>query len=133
MRGLTIGQLAKSAGINPETVRYYERIGLIAMPRRTEGGHRIYDPEAKRHLAFVRRARDLAFSISEIRALLRLAAAGHSSCVEVRDLAKAHLADLRTKIADLAQLEAILSATIAKCGDRRPDCPVLDMLDQGTA
>ncbi|HLI98571.1 MAG TPA: helix-turn-helix domain-containing protein [Bradyrhizobium sp.] len=133
MRGLTIGQLAKSTGVNPETVRYYERIGLIARPRRTEGGHRTYDREAMRHLAFVRRARELAFSIAEIRALLTLAAPGHHSCAEVRDVASAHLVNVRAKIADLAKLEVILSATIAKCGDRPPDCPILDMLDHGTA
>jgi MerR family transcriptional regulator, mercuric resistance operon regulatory protein len=133
MRGLTIGQLAKSAAVNLETVRYYERIGLIAAPARTEGGHRTYDEEAIRHLAFVRRARDLGFSIHDIRALLTLAAPGRNSCAEVRNVASAHLVNVRTKLADLAKLEAILSATIAKCGDHpSPDCPVLDILDTGT-
>jgi len=133
MRGLTIGQLAKSAAVNLETVRYYERIGLIAAPARTEGGHRTYDEEAIRHLAFVRRARDLGFSIHDIRALLTLAAPGRNSCAEVRNVASAHLVNVRTKLADLAKLEAILSATIAKYGDHpSPDCPVLDMLDTGT-
>ena len=129
MRGLTIGQLAKSAGVNLETVRYYERIGLIVRPARTEGGHRAYDQEAVKQLAFVRRARELGFSISDIRALLTLAAPGRNSCSEVKNVASAHLVSVRTKLADLAKLESILSATVAQCGEHgSPDCPVLDML-----
>jgi MerR family transcriptional regulator, mercuric resistance operon regulatory protein len=130
VRGLTIGQLAKSAGVNRETVRYYERIGLIDRPPRTEGGHRVYDQQAAKQLAFVRRARDLGFGISDIRALLTLAAPGRNSCAEVKRVASAHLVNVQIKLADLAKLEAILSTTVAQCGENAsPDCPVLDMLD----
>ena len=130
VRGITIGQLAKSARVNLETVRYYERIGLIANPPRTGGGHRSYGQEAVKQLAFVRRARDLGFSIPDIRALLTLAAPGRNSCSEVKSVAKAHLVSVQTKLAGLVRLEAILSATIAQCGEHPPpDCPVLDMLD----
>ena len=132
MRGFTIGQLAKSAGVNLETVRYYERIGLIARPPRTEGGHRAYGQEAVRQLAFVRRARDLGFSIPDIRALLTLAAPGGNSCAKVKNIAMAHLVSVQTKIADLVRLEAILSATITQCSEHSSvDCPVLDILDGG--
>jgi MerR family mercuric resistance operon transcriptional regulator len=129
-RGITIGQLAKAAGVNLETVRYYERIGLIAKPARTSGGQRSYSGEDARHLAFVRRARELGFSIDDIRALLKLAAPGQQSCAEVRSIASAHLTNVQTKLADLARLEKILAATVDQCsGDASPTCPVLEMLE----
>jgi MerR family transcriptional regulator, mercuric resistance operon regulatory protein len=129
-RGITIGQLAKAAGVNLETVRYYERIGLIAKPARTSGGQRSYSSEDTRHLAFVRRARELGFSIDDIRALLKLAAPGRRSCAEVQSIASAHLMNVQTKLADLARLEKILAATVEQCaGDASPACPVLEMLD----
>jgi MerR family transcriptional regulator, mercuric resistance operon regulatory protein len=129
-RGITIGQLAKAAGVNLETVRYYERIGLIAKPPRMSGGQRSYSSEDARHLAFVRRARELGFSIDDIRALLKLAVPGQQSCAEVQSIASAHLTNVQTKLADLARLEKILAATVAQCsGDASPVCPVLEMLD----
>ena len=130
MRGLTTGRLAKAAGVNLETVRYYERIGLIAKPARTSGGQRSYSSEDARHLAFVRRARELGFSIDDIRALLKLAAPGKQSCAEVQSIASAHLTSVQAKLADLARLEKILSTTVDQCnGDASPACPVLEMLD----
>lgn len=131
-RGLTIGKLAKLAGVNLETVRYYERIGLMLPPDRTDGGHRTYDHQAMKHLAFVRRARELGFSIADIRALLTLAAPGQNSCAEVKEVAGAHLASVKSKLADLARLETILSRTIAQCSENpSPTCPVLNMLERG--
>src|SRR5260370_42270633 len=99
MRGLTPGQLAKAAGVNLEPVRYYERIGLIAKPARTSGGQRSYTSEDARHLAFVRRARELGFSIDDIRALLKLAVPGQQSCSEVKGIASAHLTNGTSKLA----------------------------------
>ena len=132
MRGLTIGELAKAAGVNLETIRYYERIKLMPPPARTEGGHRSYSVEHGGRLAFIRRARELGFTIEEIRALLALAAPGRASCAEVRSIAEAHLADVRAKLSDLTRLERILCDTVAKCsGGASPVCPVLDMLDAG--
>ena len=129
-RGITIGQLAKSAGVNLETVRYYERIGLIAKPARTSGGQRSYSSEERQHLAFVRRARELGFSIGDIRALLKLAVPGKQSCAEVQSIASAHLTNVQTKLADLARLEKILAATVDQCsGEASPACPILTMLD----
>lgn len=129
-RELTVGALAKTAGVNLETVRYYERIGLMPLPRRSGGGHRVYDDQAARHLKFVRRARELGFSIADIKALLNLATPGQVSCNDVRELAGAHLDNVRTKLRDLAKIETVLASTIAECGENgSPRCPVIDVLD----
>ena len=134
MRSLSIGQLAAAAGVNLETVRYYERIKLMPPPARTASGHRAYEEGHVRRLAFIRRARELGFGIDDIRALLDLADAARGSCAEVQMIAQAHLDEVRSKLADLAKLERILAATVARCsGDPAPPCPVLDMLDAGKA
>lgn len=129
--GLTIGKLAALSRVNLETVRYYERIGLMPEPDRTEGGHRLYAEAHRQRLAFIRRGRELGFSIEDIRALLELAEPGHRSCDDVQAIAAAHLAAVRTKIADLARLEGILAATVSRCaaGAATPSCPVLEMLE----
>ena len=132
MRRLTIGRLAREAGVNLETIRYYERIGLIPSPPRTEGGHRDYGPEHSRQLAFIRRGRELGFSIDEVRALLALASLEQGSCSQVRDIAATHLLDVRARLARLRELESILAETVAKCsGNASPPCPVLDILEAG--
>ncbi len=129
MKSLTIGRLAAAAGVNLETVRYYERIGLMPSPARTASGHRAYEEGHIRRLAFVRRARELGFSIEQIRGLLALAEPSRPSCAEVSELARARLGEVRTKLADLARLERILTDAISRCsGDPAPCCPVLDML-----
>lgn len=129
MQSLTIGRLAAATGVNLETVRYYERIELMPPPARTASGHRAYEQEHVRRLAFIRRARELGFSIEQIRALLALAEPSRVSCAEVREIARTHLDEVRAKLADLARLEGILAATIVQCsGDPAPSCPVLDML-----
>lgn len=129
MQSLTIGRLAAAAGVNFETVRYYERIDLMPPPARTASGHRAYEQAHLRRLAFIRRARELGFSIEQIRALLALAAPSHVSCGDAREIARTHLDDVRAKLADLIKLELILAETVARCsGDTAPSCPVLDML-----
>jgi MerR family transcriptional regulator, mercuric resistance operon regulatory protein len=130
MRGMTIGNLAEAAAVNLETVRYYERIGLMPEPGRTSGGHRSYGREHARRLTFIRRARELGFSIEEIRALLDLAEPGHTSCAQVKVIAASHLEQVRAKLDDLTKLERILAETIKRCSAQpSPTCPVLDMLD----
>jgi MerR family mercuric resistance operon transcriptional regulator len=130
MAGLTIGKLAKAAGVNLETIRYYERIGLMPAPARSEGGHRNYERDHVRRLAFIRRARELGFSIDDIRALIALAEPGDVACAKVRVIAAAHLCEVRAKLADLRRLEAVLADTVARCvGETSPTCPVLDVLD----
>jgi len=125
-----IGALSKQSGVNIETIRYYEKIGMLPAPPRTASGRRVYGQAQTRTLTFIRRARELGFSLDEIRALLGLAAPGKASCADVRAIAAEHLEDIRAKIADLAKLERLLAKTVARCSGRRvPDCPVLDILD----
>jgi MerR family mercuric resistance operon transcriptional regulator len=103
---------------------------LLPAPLRTEGGHRLYGAHERRTLAFIRRARELGFTLDEIRALLDLGAPGNASCAEVKAIASRHLDDIRAKIADLRKLERLLAATITKCSGRQvPECPVVDILD----
>lgn len=128
-RGLTIGRLAAAAGVNLETVRYYERVGLMPAPDRTSGGHRSYAAEHGRRLAFIRRARELGFSLEDVRALLALAEPGRKTCAEVEPIAAAHLAAVRAKIADLQRLETVLQAAVSGCaGGTAPSCPVIEVL-----
>ena len=128
--GLTIGQLSKLTNVNIETIRYYEKIGMLPPPPRTEGGRRVYGRLQTRMLAFIRRARELGFSLDEIRALLRLGGPEKATCGEVKTIATRHLEDIRAKLSDLKKLERLLSKTVARCTGRAvPDCPVLEILD----
>jgi MerR family mercuric resistance operon transcriptional regulator len=127
---LTIGRLSDLTGVNIETIRYYERTKVLSAPPRAANGRRIYQSSDVRTLAFLRRARDLGFSLDDIRALLRLGGPQKASCREVRRIASHHLDDIRAKITDLRKLERLLSKTVAQCsGSTAPDCPVLDILD----
>ncbi len=130
-RGLTIGRLAALSGVNLETIRYYERIGLMPAPSRTQGGHRLYDEAHRGRLSFIRRGRELGFGIEAIRTLLDLAEPVHRSCEDVRPIAASHLEEVRAKIADLVRLEAILAQTVSRCEGHAsaPSCPVLEMLE----
>ena len=126
---LTIGRLAKAAGVNIETIRYYERVGLLPAPARSPGGYRQYSTDHLKRLNFIRRARALGFSIGEVRTLLRLADERKRPCAEVRVVADAHLKDVRAKITDLRRMERVLKATIARCASgERTHCPVIEAL-----
>jgi MerR family mercuric resistance operon transcriptional regulator len=132
--GLTIGQLSKLTSVNIETIRYYEKIGMLPPPPRTQGGRRVYGRLQTRMLAFIRRARELGFSLDEIRALLRLGGPEKATCGEVKTIAARHLEDIRAKLSDLKKLERLLSKTVARCtGRAAPDCPVLEILDTARA
>jgi MerR family mercuric resistance operon transcriptional regulator len=123
-----IGALSAATGCHIETIRYYERIGLVPRPPRSAGGRRVYGADHALRLNFVRRSRELGFSLTEVRALLALAEGGQS-CGEVRRLTLAHLADVRAKIADLERLAATLAETAVRCrGGRSPECPILETL-----
>jgi len=125
-----IGRLSRLSGVNIETIRYYERIEMLPPPSRTASGRRVYGARDTRVLAFVRRARELGFSLDEIRTLLRLGGPGKASCREVRTIAAHHLADIRAKLSDLKKLERLLAKTVARCsGKATADCPVLDILE----
>lgn len=126
---LTIGRLAERSGVNLETVRYYERIGIMPEPLRTDGGHRVYKHEHLKRLGFIRRSRELGFSLEEIRSLLALVDGGDYTCAEVRDLTLQHSAEVHRKIADLRRLERSLKRMAAQCsGDTVPECPIIDVL-----
>lgn len=128
--GVSIGELSRCTGVNIETIRYYEKIKMLRAPPRTEGGHRVYGATETRTLAFIRRSRELGFTLDEIRALLDLGGPGKASCADVREIATHHLKHVRAKIADLVKLERLLAKTIAKCsGGTAPKCPVIDILD----
>ena len=126
---LTIGDLGKATNTKVETIRYYERIGLLAKPDRTGGNYRAYGQDALARLSFIRRARDLGFSLDQVRELLTLASQDQRDCGSVDAIANSHLAEIDRKLADLASLRDMLSHLIDHCnGDERPDCPIIDGL-----
>jgi MerR family mercuric resistance operon transcriptional regulator len=131
---LTRGELARRTGVNLETIRYFERIGILPEPARTVGGHRVYDRTHVRTLAFVRSARSLGFTPAEVRAIIELGGPGRACCAEVRTIAECHLEQVRAKMADLAEIERILAATIERCtGEADPECAVIGMIEGETA
>ncbi|MDZ5697087.1 MULTISPECIES: MerR family transcriptional regulator [Phyllobacteriaceae] len=122
-------ELARRTGCNLETIRYYEKTGMMPDPPRTASGYRIYDETHVSRLRFILRARELGFSIGQIRGLLDLVDGGTQTCAEVKERTESHLAEVRTKIADLKQIEKVLAATAAQCsGEDVPECPVLEAL-----
>ncbi len=128
-RGYAIGEMSRRTGVNIETIRYYERIGLLPKPDRTAGGNRQYNHEQLKQLSFIKRARGLGFSIREIKGLLAMAVNTEFTCAEVHEITTEHLASVQEKIASLQRLEAVLQDMAAKCskGDV-PDCPIVDTL-----
>ena len=127
---LSIGALSQQTGVHIETIRYYERVKMLPAPPRTEGGRRAYGQSHRRTLGFIRRARELGFSLDEIRALLDLDGSRRPSCAKAREIASLHLIKVRSKLADLARLEAVLSETVGQCAANiTPVCPVLGILD----
>lgn len=125
---IQIGELSRRTGCNIETIRYYERIGLVPAPPR-RGRYRSYEGDHVTRLGFVRRARELGFTLDEVRALLGLAAGGQASCAEVRDLAASHLKDVRARIADLKRMERVLAGSVQACdAGRDPGCPLIEAL-----
>ena len=129
MQGMTRGAIATRTGVNIETVRYYEKIGLLPPPPRSEGGHRIYGEDLLKRLTFIRRSRELGFTIEEVRSLLALVDGGDYTCAEVKAITLDHLETVRSKIADLRTIEKVLKDMVSRCeGDEVPECPVIDAL-----
>jgi MerR family mercuric resistance operon transcriptional regulator len=125
----TIGKISASSGVNIETIRYYERIGILPAPPRSEGGHRLYDEEHLKRLSFVRRCRDLGFSLDDVRALFRLVDGGDFTCDEVKAMTLDHLDGVRRRIADLRTMERTLDDMATRCdGGEVPDCAIIDAL-----
>lgn len=115
MIGMTIGQLGRATGTAVETVRYYEKIGLLPKAARTAGNYRSYGSAEVDRLGFIRKARDLGFSIEQVRALLSLSDERDRDCDDVDRIAKQHLAEVDRKIADLTALRRELSTVIEQC------------------
>lgn len=126
---MSIGSLSQKAGVHIETIRYYEREGILPKARRTEGGHRFYREADVKRLGFIRRSRDLGFTIKEIRSLLSLVDIGDYTCAQIHDLTVQHVDEVRKKIADLRKMEQVLSAMVAQCNRGAiPECPIIDAL-----
>ncbi len=125
---LNIGKLSVQTGVKVETIRYYEKIGLMPQPPRKQSGHRIYGKELVLRLRFIKRGRELGFSLENIRGLLGLEDK-KPSCAQVYNISTEHLAEIRKKIADLKKLERTLSAISRKCArDESPDCAIIKEL-----
>lgn len=130
---LTIGELGRRTNTKVETVRYYERIGLLATPRRTAGNYRAYGAEHLNLLSFIRRSRDLGFSIDQVRALLDLADQRERSCDAVDAIAKEHRTEVDRKIADLRALRRELDSMIDQCRcGTVADCRIIEALSPQT-
>ena len=130
MRAMTIGKLAQSAGVNVETIRYYQRLRLLDEPARPLGGVRRYADAAVARVQFIKRAQELGFSLAEIQRLLRLG--DPQSCGEARALAAEKLALVESRVADLQRLRGVLKELIGRC-DRRQGkvaCPIIESLAQ---
>ncbi len=128
--GLTIGAIAKAAGVNVETVRFYQRRGLMAEPDKPYGSIRRYDVGDVARVRFVKAAQRLGFSLDEIAGLLRLDEGAH--CDEARDLAQARLVDVRNRLRDLRRMELALARLVRDCGVGRGkvSCPLIESLHQ---
>lgn len=132
MERLTIGRLARLAGVNLETIRYYERRGLLPKPARTEAGYRQFTSDSARRLRFIRRAQELGFSLEEISDLLSLAVAPEQNRATIRAQAKAKIEDINRKIAGLHAMRHTLDELVTRCEQcgTSVECPIVASLDE---
>lgn len=128
---LTIGRLADEVGINLETVRFYERQGLLPKPPRSPSGYRMFPVEAARRLKFIKRAQELGFSLNEIRELLALRTSSRTTSAEIRKCAEAKIINIEGKIKSLDSMRKSLHKLAKSCAGCGPlsDCPILESLD----
>jgi len=127
--GILRAQLARKTACNLETIRYYEKVGLLPDPPRSANNYRVYPPELVQRLQFIMRARNLGFSMEETRSLLLLTDTGEQTCGEVMQRTESHLADVRQKIVDLQRVEQTLAQTLVECsGEDVPECAILRTL-----
>jgi Hg(II)-responsive transcriptional regulator len=131
MSGLTIGEVAERATVHIETLRYYERRGLVARPPRSASNYRQYPEETVRRVRFIKRAQELGFSLNDIKELLSLRAEPEAGCAEVRACAEAKIKDIEAKIDALTAMKSALATLVAECSGEGPlsDCPILESLE----
>ena len=128
----TVGRVANAAGVNVQTVLYYERRGLLQTVGRTAGGYRLFDDKAVKRIRFIKRAQELGFSLKQISALLALQGEQDASCAEISRMAASHLEDIGQKIHDLERMRQALIPLVNACPGKGPltACPILDSLDK---
>lgn len=132
MNSLTIGQLAKNAGVGVETVRFYERKGLLASPNRRPSGYRQYGEEVVNRLRFIKRAKELGFTLNEIKDLLSLRLDPTTTCADVKERAEEKIDDIEAKIRTLRRMKNALVKVTKACSGRggTSECPILEALDK---
>lgn len=128
---VTIGKLAGHSGVNLETIRYYERIGLLAKPARSRSGYRLYSDDVVKRVRFIKHAQEIGFSLKEISELLSLRVAPDTSCADIKQRADKKIADIEEKIRSLRRMKHALVKVSASCRGRGPtsECPILEALD----
>jgi len=134
MDGMTRGEVAEKADVNPETLRYYERKELIPKPPRSDGGFRLYDDSYVDRLRFIKRAQELGFTLSEIKGLLDLRVGEEATCRDVKAQAEDKLDEVESKIQDLKRIREALSTLADACeggGGPTSECPILDTMERG--
>ena len=125
----SIGELSRQTGCKVETIRYYERIEILPLPARTEGGHRVYNESHLKRLNFVLRARRLGFSLADVRRLLELSDGEGETCEQVERMATDRLTQVRNKMADLVLMEGVLDGMVKECRlGKTPQCPLIETL-----
>ena len=131
MEGLKVGEVARQAGVNVQTIHYYERRGLLPRPPRTESNYRAYSEEAVLRVRFIKRAQELGFTLKEIKELLSLRAAPRTRCADVRNRAEAKVQDIDDKARTLQAMRKALTKLIGECSGKGPvtQCPILEALD----
>lgn len=132
---LKIGEVAKNSQVGVETVRFYEREGLIALPKRNESGYRQYPESVIKQIQFIQHAKSLGFSLKEIGELIKLKSTSGASCKTIKAAAKAKITDIQEKIDALERMKMALQPLVARCKSSDPisDCPILNALDENIA
>jgi Hg(II)-responsive transcriptional regulator len=129
---MRIGEVASRAGVNIDTLRYYERRGLLEPPARRPSGYRLYGEDSVRIVRFIKRAQELGFTLADVEDLLRLASGGPDSCREVRALASAKIAEMEQRIATLEAMRRSLQSLVKTCNRRRSsrECPLIEVIEE---
>lgn len=131
MKSLKIGQVAKEASVNIETIRYYERLKLVPKPERTESGYRVFTTEVVQRIRFIKRSQDLGFTLTEIQELLALTESGERTCEQVREFATQKLNEIELKIRDLQNIQSALQVLLSKCAEGENSiCPIIERLQE---